>query len=537
MAVATAPRRVVSRAWRWKWRIVAVVVVVGLTGLALTLNRARSQPTVPAVATPVVRPITAQASLVPVRQTSLTFQSAGIVKEVRVKAGDKVKAGDVLATLDTTDLDLKLQEAQANLAIQKATAAQVTEKASDADIAAARMALDSAIAKQKEVEAGASPADLKAAQEAVVSAKASLDNAQAQYNKVLQGPSQSDVAAAEANVKTAESQVATAQQNLNDLKAKPKPEDVATAQLALDQAKNQLWSAQTSRDGTCGAAGSDSVACKSANATVAAQETAVQSAQAALEIAKKPATADQIAAAEKALQSAQAGLSSAQAALARVKAGPTAADREAAKAQVDQAASSLRTAQAKLAQLQAGPTAADKAAAQSAVDQARASLEKLTNGVSPATLDLNQARIHQAEIQVAAAEQALKEAELIAPFDGVVTSVNVTPGQPSVASAGSTAGASASASAITVADLSSLHFETSDLDEVSAAKVAVGDPVKVTIPALDKQTFDGSVTEVSLEPTVTASGNVNYTVKITLKESPPGLRWGQTARVEFLPKK
>ena len=187
--------------------------------------------------------------------------------------------------------------------------------------------------------------------------------------------------------------------------------------------------------------------------------------------------------------------------------------------------------------------AADRAAAQSAVDQARASLAKLTNGATPATLDLNQARIHQADVQVSEAEQALKDAELIAPADGVVTDLNITLGEPSTT--GTTSSSGTPASAITVADLSSLHFETSDLDEVGAAKVYLGEPVKVylgepvkvTVAVLNKQTFDGTVTDVALQPTITSSGDVNYTAEISLKDLPPGLRWGRTAQVEFLPTK
>ena len=534
MAVVAAPRTVGRRAWQWKWRILAVIVVAGLTGLVLFLNTKRAQPSVSAVGTPIVSPITAQASVMPARQDNLNFQTTGIVKEIRVKLGDKVKAGDVLATLDTTDLQLKLEDAQASLAIQKATAAQTTEKSSAGDVTAAQTALDSAIAKQKAVEAGPTTADLKGAQEAVASDQANLTSAQSQYDQAIKGPTPSDLASADATVRSAEAQLATAQQNLNDLKAKPKPADVATAQLAVDQAKNQLWSAQTQRDATCGAAGSDSTACKSVNASVAAQETAVQSAQVALDQAKQPATADQLAAAEKGVQSSQAQVASAQAALAKVKAGPTDADRQTAKSKVDQAAAVLRADQAKLAQLQDGPAASDKAAAQSAVDQARASLDKLTGGATAATLELNQARIHQAEVQVSEAEQALKDAQLIAPADGVVTDINITLGEPSTT--GATTSTGTPASAITVADLSSLHFETSDLDEVSAARVYVGQPVKVTVPALNKQTFDGTVTDVALQPTITSSGDVNYTAKISLKQLPAGLRWGQTARVEFLPK-
>jgi HlyD family secretion protein len=530
MAIATIPKRAVRRTWQLKWVILGLIVVVGLTALAISLNRARSQPNVAAQGTPVVRPLTAQASLEPAQQATLTFASAGTVKAVNVKEGDAVKAGQVLATLDVADLQLKLQDAQANLAIQQAQAAQITEKAANADVTAAQTALDSALAKQKSLLAGATAADLKTAQEAVVSAQSALDNAQAQNAKVKAGATASDVAAATSSVKSAQAQLASAQQTLNDLKAKPKPADVATAELAITQAKNQLWSAQTTRDGTCGAAGSGSVQCQSANATVAAQETAVQSAQLGLVNAQQPATADQLTAANQAVQSAQAAVASAQTALAKVQAGPTAADLEAAQSQVDQAASALRTDQAKLAQLQAGPTAADQTAAQNDVDQARANLAKLVDGPTKAALALNDARIQEAQVQVAMAQQALQDAQLIAPFDGVVTAVSVVAGQPTTA----TTGSNGTSATITVADLSALHFETTDLDEVSAAKVSVGQAAKVTIPALNKQTFDGTVTFLAAQPSVTSSGNVNYTAKISLKSPPNGLRWGQTARVEFV---
>jgi len=536
--VAVAPSRpwvrVVGRVWHWKWRVLVVAILVGLTAFIGNLNRIRSQPSGP-VAAPVAQPTTAQASVVPDQVSHLAFHTSGTVKDVEVKVGDTVKVGQVLATLDTSSLTLKLQDAQANLAIQKAVAAQSTENAPAPDLRAARAALSSALAKQQEVLRAPTAADLKGAQEAVNGGQASLTNAQAQYDHLKKGPTQSDLAVAEANVRAAEAQVASAQQSLDDLKAKPRQNDIASANLAVEQAKNQLWSTQISRDGTCGAAGSDSVPCKSANASVAAQDTGVQLAQAALVQATQPATADQLAAAVKSLQSAKAQLSSAQDTFAKVQAGPTNAEVVAAKSQVDQATATLRTDEAKLVLLQAGATSADVAAAQSAVDRARANLEKLTHGATAATLDLNEARIHEAEIQVALAEQSLKDATLVAPFDGVVTAVNVSPGDSSTGTPMESSGQStAPDGAITLANLTMLHFETSDLDEVSASKVFAGQPVNVTVPALDKQVFEGTVTAVALQPTTTTSGEVDYVAKIALTEWPPGIRWGETARVAFV---
>ena len=224
------------------------------------------------------------------------------------------------------------------------------------------------------------------------------------------------------------------------------------------------------------------------------------------------------------LNAAKVALASAVAQQAQVgEAGAAGSDRDAAQTALDQANSNFRGAQAKLNQLKAGSTAADRASAQSAVEQSRANLAKLTTDPSPATVELSKAKVHQAELALAEAQLALKDASLVAPFDGVVTSIALRDGD--IAGVGTTV--------LTVADLATLRFETKDLDEISASQVHVGQSVLVTVPALDKKSFEGTVSELASEPTITQSGDVNYVAKISLKDPPADLHWGQTARVEF----
>ncbi|HET9912638.1 MAG TPA: efflux RND transporter periplasmic adaptor subunit [Anaerolineales bacterium] len=64
--------------------------------------------------------VSASAFIVPLKQAELSFANVGRVKAVDVKVGDQVKAGQVLVELDTTLLEAKVREAEANL-----TAAQV----------------------------------------------------------------------------------------------------------------------------------------------------------------------------------------------------------------------------------------------------------------------------------------------------------------------------------------------------------------------------------------------------------------------------
>src|SRR5919108_1599905 len=61
--------------------------------------------------------VSASAFIVPVKQAELSFANVGRVKAVDVKVGDQVKAGQVLVELDTTLLEAKVREAEANLAV------------------------------------------------------------------------------------------------------------------------------------------------------------------------------------------------------------------------------------------------------------------------------------------------------------------------------------------------------------------------------------------------------------------------------------
>lgn len=64
--------------------------------------------------------ISASAIVVPVNDTRLSFASTGRVTGVNAAVGDQVKAGDLLVTLDTTILEAKVREAEANLAAAEA---------------------------------------------------------------------------------------------------------------------------------------------------------------------------------------------------------------------------------------------------------------------------------------------------------------------------------------------------------------------------------------------------------------------------------
>lgn len=93
---------------------------------------------------------------VDIRQVSLAFEQSGRIEKLLVQEGDKVKAGQVLATLNTNSLEIQAKQAQAQLKAQQET-----------------------IVKQ---QVGARPEEISQAQAQLASTQADLDKA----NKNLQ---------------------------------------------------------------------------------------------------------------------------------------------------------------------------------------------------------------------------------------------------------------------------------------------------------------------------------------------------------------
>jgi membrane fusion protein (multidrug efflux system) len=159
--------------------------------------------------------------------------------------------------------------------------------------------------------------------------------------------------------------------------------------------------------------------------------------------------------------------------------------------------------------------------AQSNLDKAHQDYETWKNGPKPADIVLAQARIDNAQASLAAAEASLDDLELLAPFAGTVSELNirqgewVTPGVP----------------VILLADLSRLRVETTDLNEIDAARVKVGETVKVTFDALPDVVVQGTIQSIATK--ASPGSGVNYTAVIELAEIPEALLWGMTAFVDI----
>lgn len=115
----------------------------------------------------------------------------------------------------------------------------------------------------------------------------------------------------------------------------------------------------------------------------------------------------------------------------------------------------------------------------------------------------------------------LAEATLLAPFDGTVVSVKVTPGEL----------VQVNQVVLTIATLDHLQIVTTDLSEHDIARVKVGQTANITIDSLDT-TVTGKVTRISPISEI-VGGDVVFPVTIELDKQPDGLLWGMTSEVEI----
>ncbi|TAH53496.1 MAG: biotin/lipoyl-binding protein [Chloroflexota bacterium] len=345
----------------------------------------------------------------------------------------------------------------------------------------AQDALDLAQATLAQVKTPASPEEIAAAQAAYDSAVAGLERAQ-------KPATQEDLAAAQAAVTSAQSAYNSAVTAYNRAKNGPTKEELEILQSQLAKAQAALSVAQAAYDRIGGATNPFS-----AQTPQALQlQQATQDYQIALANYNKAVNPDATTVAQ-----AQAAVSQAQAGLAQAKAS--------------------------LEKLQDGATPEDIAQAQAQVDSAKAQLDLKKKGARPEDIAVADKRVAQAQTALDQAKAQLAKATLVATMDGTITDIAIRegelaqPGQP----------------IITIADLSNLEIQTTDLDEFGAAKVQLNQPAKIRVNAFTDKTLTGKVSEIADQSVLLASGDVSYPVTILLDSQDPDLRWGMTVKVEF----
>jgi HlyD family secretion protein len=184
-----------------------------------------------------VATVNATGNIEPEAEIRLSFQQAGTVAEVFFERGQAVKKGDVIAKLDTVDLELALAQAQASL-----------EQAENA-LLQAQTAVDNARAQEIIATANYSRTVSGVRQSEISAARTALAAAEANLAKLKAGPEPEDIAAAEANLRNAEAALRRAQSNYDAAYARnPAGIGAHPAALELEQATNNYNAAKAQYD-------------------------------------------------------------------------------------------------------------------------------------------------------------------------------------------------------------------------------------------------------------------------------------------------
>jgi HlyD family secretion protein len=452
--------------------------------------------------------VVVDARVVPAENVTLQFGTGGQVAEIMVEEGEQIQQGDVLAQLDTTDLQLQVTEAEldrdeARLSIEEAQlAATESESTYEEQVQRARAQLDRAQTNMQLTEGNVTEKDLQAA-------RADLEEARTILARLESGPDPEDVALARNTVEDAEINLQVQRDTLSRAKL--------NAEAQMQQAANALRDLQAEYSRIYWANQNNSNLQQADKDREAGALRAVENAESNLEQAELAYELSQQV--EKAgIASAENTLTAAQINLQQLLEGATDDQLAAARARVARAENNLDrlTGQQRALELQA---------AQSNVTQARTNLELLDPSYIASSENLNQRAeftLRQAELALEQAEINLARATLRAPMDGTVARIELKVNEP------------AAGRSIIIADFSQWQLVTEGLIELDIMQIREGDPATITFDALPDLELPGRVSHISTFGDNT-NGEITYNVIITPEEWDERLRWNMTASVIIEP--
>jgi HlyD family secretion protein len=287
--------------------------------------------------------------------------------------------------------------------------------------------------------------------------------------------------------------------------------DGSNEQLAYQQAQLSLEAANVNLKDVLDGPDENDIRIAEANVTAA---------QGAYSAVANAVSADQIHAAELAYQQAQDAYKN-----ANVARGVAGGDSQEAinllDAAIGQASFNQEIARLKLEQLRNG-NAPNKAAAGAAVAAAKAKLEQVKAGATQAQIDAARVQVMQAQTALDQAGDNLDKLTVKAPFDGLVSKVDVEKGALIVPGQ----------QVIELTDIEPMHL-TVQVDEVDIRQVSKGMPAVVKLDAVPGLQLLAAIERISLVGT-NDNGIISYDVEVTPTQNDPRVRVGMTAEADII---
>ena len=500
-----------------------------------------------------IQTVSETGTIKPIEEISLNFLSVGKIESVAVKVGDKVKTEQVLASLDSSSLVLRRQEAEATLSIAQANYSKTLSGASSETVSVAKRSLEQA----QSAEASArldlektiktvnenirqaektyadliapNPSSMPATRQAVLTAETALVNAEKTYTKTIENTKGSLILVLSDKLLT----VRVAMDNINKIFEDDDVKNILSVKNSIyksqtENAKNKIIDSLPAfetlllKARTSGAKADLVLAAESLASILFNSSATLDLSYLMLEntITSSSFSQTELDAYKSLIISQSAQISSASSALEVA----TQAYKNAylnyetgmatAQSSLDQAKSSLSNAilavqnnvsNVKLSAEQQHLAAASRL--ENAVKAVSLAQAQYNNTVAPARsqdLQLVSAQISQAQAALENINKQINDANLIAPMAGIITEINFK------------AGEQFSGGALSMVKMlvdNSFEVEV-DISESNISKVKVGNPVAITLDAFsDDLTLEGVVSFI--EPAQTLiSGVVYYKVKI-----------------------
>ncbi|WP_017314249.1 efflux RND transporter periplasmic adaptor subunit [Mastigocladopsis repens] len=246
---------------RWLMGLMAAgVLVVGSATTYTVVNRGTSKQdiaalTVPVAAKDVTLRISASGKVQPVQNVNISPKNSGTLVELYVEQGDKVKQGQILAKMDSADIQARISQERANIAQSQAQLDQALAGSRPQEIAEQKARLAQAQAQLAQAKAGNRPQEIAQAQAQVNSAQAKAKYTSEQVKryqylyqqgaekKQLLDQAISEDDAAKASLEEAQKQLALQQIG-------SRSEEIAQKEAAVEEARAalQLLEAGTRRE-------------------------------------------------------------------------------------------------------------------------------------------------------------------------------------------------------------------------------------------------------------------------------------------------
>jgi len=472
-----SPKKPARQPNRWAIGLVAA----GLLAVPTTIYivNSKSQPKVDAIATMTVPVesqnltvrITSSGTVQPVQRVNLSPKGSGRIAELFVEQGDKVQAGQIIARMESRDVEAQLAQAKAREASVRAKLAKIEAGNRSEDIASAQARLDQAEASLAQLQAGSRV-------EEVAGARSRLQQTQAGLQKLRAGSRVEEVSQGRARL-------AQAQARLADAQTGSSKQEIAQAQSQIDSSKAQaeLTAQRVERNRSLvkeGALAQDKLD----------------------ELIKENRTAQaKLTESERRLQQLQENrlsqIQQLQAAVEVESQGLKQLQNGTRSEEIAKSEAEVAEAKSKLAQVENGNRPEEIAKAEAAVAEAKSQLAVQVNGSRPEEIAQAKADLAEAQAQVHYQEVQLEDTKIRAPFAGVITQRYAIQG--AFVTPATSASDATSATSTSIVALARDVEVLAKVPEADISQIKPGQVVEIVADAYPDKVFKGRVKLIAPE--------------------------------------